>query len=132
MPNLVWFRNDLRINDNPALSSAIGDSSESVIGLFLICPKTWLKHNWGSPRVQFLMKNVNEHSRQLTLLNIPLLIREIDKFESVPDLIARLVSEHNCSHVYAGREFGVDEINRDKKVKESLLKSGIKLSSGLS
>ena len=126
MPNLVWFRNDLRINDNPALSAAVGNALESVIGLFLICPKTWLKHNWGSPRVQFLMKNVKEHSRQLNLLNIPLLIQEVDTFESVPDLIARLVSEHNCSHVYAGCEFGVDEIDRDKKVKESLLKSGIK------
>ena len=125
MPNLMWFRNDLRITDNHALSAAVGDGSKPVIGLFLICPKTWLKHNWGSPRVQFLMKNVQEHSRQLTLLNIPLLIREIDKFESVPDLIARLVSEHNCSHVYAGREFGVDEINRDKKVKMSLSKLGI-------
>ena len=115
MPKLVWFRNDLRINDNPALSSAIGDSSESVIGLFLICPKTWLKHNWGSPRVEFLMKNVQEHSKQLNLLNIPLLIAEVDTFECAPDVIARLVSKHNCSHVYAGREFGVDEIDRDKK-----------------
>jgi deoxyribodipyrimidine photo-lyase len=125
MPKLVWFRNDLRINDNPALSAAICASSESVIGLFLICPKTWLKHNWGSPRVEFLMKNVQEHSKQLNLLNIPLLIAEVDTFECAPDVIARIVSEHNCSHVYAGREFGVDEIDRDKKVKTSLLKSGI-------
>ena len=51
MPNLMWFRNDLRITDNHALSAAVGDGSKPVIGLFLICPKTWLKHNWGSPRV---------------------------------------------------------------------------------
>ena len=125
MPNLIWFRNDLRINDNPALRAAVGDASEPVIGLFVICPKTWSRHNWGSPRVEFLMKNVQKHSEQLDGLNIPLLIRTAVTFDHVPSLVTALACKHHCKYVYTGREFGIDEIERDQNVNESLYNADI-------
>ena len=54
MKNLVWFRNDLRVLDNPALHSACANSNE-VIGLFFICEEQWRLHDDAACKINFWM-----------------------------------------------------------------------------
>ena len=41
---LVWFRNDLRITDNSALSAACRCADDKVIALFVATPEQWKNH----------------------------------------------------------------------------------------
>ena len=40
MKNLVWFRNDLRVHDNPALSSACSADNE-VVAVYIVSEPQW-------------------------------------------------------------------------------------------
>ena len=40
MKNLVWFRNDLRVHDNPALSSACSSDNE-VVAVYIVSEAQW-------------------------------------------------------------------------------------------
>jgi deoxyribodipyrimidine photo-lyase len=48
MRALMWFRSDLRVQDNTALHHACKDADEGVIAVFAVCPKQWADHDWGS------------------------------------------------------------------------------------
>ena len=53
MTQLVWFRNDLRVADNSALTAAC-ESSRRSASLFVITPDQWQEHDW-STAVQFII-----------------------------------------------------------------------------
>ena len=42
-PHLVWLRNDLRLDDNPAF--ALAQQRGDIQVLFIATPKQWLQHN---------------------------------------------------------------------------------------
>ena len=71
MRPLVWFRADLRVHDNPALYQASRAADQGVIAVFNLCPKQWLEHDWGSMKVNFLLRNLAVLSEVLYKLNIP-------------------------------------------------------------
>ncbi len=119
--NLMWFRTDLRVNDNPALRSA-AKAGESVIAVYCITPKTWQRHDKAPIQCQFILANLQCLSQSLAALNIPLLIKEVDYFSECADVIASLCDEHDCDAVYANKQYEVDEIKRDKKVSARLAK----------
>ena len=52
MKNLIWFRNDLRVLDNPALyNSCI--SSEQVIAVYFISEGQWNLHDESLCKINF-------------------------------------------------------------------------------
>ena len=43
MRNLVWFRNDLRVYDNPALDAACYANNE-VVAVYIVSESQWDEH----------------------------------------------------------------------------------------
>lgn len=77
MRQLIWFRNDLRINDNTALQAALQAGPTAAV--FIITPGQWLAHNDAPCKVDFLLRNLVELEKSLATLNVPLLIRNADQ-----------------------------------------------------
>ena len=125
MRSLLWLRHDLRVFDNPVLKSAIESGNEGVVALFIITPSQWKRHGWGNPRVSFLMACLNNLVEGLKTLNIPLLVRQVDFFKDVPELILEIATQHACKTIHAGREFGVAEDRRDRDVARMLAGAGV-------
>ena len=73
MKSLVWFRNDLRIDDNPALKQACC-SSDEVYGLYIYSPDQLKLHNEANCKIQFMIENLKSLEESLNKLNIPLII----------------------------------------------------------
>lgn len=116
----MWFRRDLRCQDNPALFAACKQAPDGVIGLFIITPETWQNHAMASVQVDFLLKNLAVLSEELAKLNIPLLIREVPSFKEVPALIAELVDKIKIDALYFNRQYEWDERERDQAVIKKL------------
>ncbi|WP_417565950.1 deoxyribodipyrimidine photo-lyase [Marinobacter sp.] len=116
MTQLVWFRNDLRVADNPALTAAC-KGAEQVQACFILTPGQWREHDWSPARVQFVIAHANALSEELAKLGIPLSFIHAERFE---DSIRRLESycaERSINTLHCNEEYGVNERKRDKDIK---------------
>ena len=125
MKSIIWFRNDLRLDDNPALREACKNSSE-LHAIFLYSNDQLQKHNEANVKIDFLIKNLNCLNVSLQKLNIPLTIVNSEGFEKDPDIILSLAKERNIEKVFINKQFGNDEQNRDKRARELLNAASIK------
>ncbi len=121
---LVWFRSDLRTDDNTALAAAARDATRGVVGVFAVCPQQWQTHDWGDAKVEFVLRNVACLRERLLGLNIPLRIVTAPRFADVPAALQRLAAELDCDAVYANRELEVNEARRDAAVRAALERDG--------
>ena len=127
MRSLIWFRRDLRIDDNTALFEATRHADDGVVGLFLITAKQWQEHDDANEKVRFLIENVRDLSEQLAKLNIPLLVKTCDDFQSVPSCVSKLACETGCDTVFINREYEVNESKRDNRVSVACDQAGVAL-----
>ncbi|MBJ6138343.1 deoxyribodipyrimidine photo-lyase [Marinobacter litoralis] len=119
MAELVWFRNDLRIADNAALTAAC-KSGGSVQACFVVTPEQWHQHDWSAARVQFVLEHANALSKQLAKLGIALNFLHADTFDECADLLEEHCRQHNISRLHFNEEYGFNERKRDKQVRDRL------------
>ena len=125
MKSIIWFRNDLRLDDNPSLREACKNSSE-LHAIFLYSHDQLEKHNEANVKVDFLIKNLQYLNVSLQKLNIPLTIVNSKGFEKDPETILNLAKKRNVEKVFINKQFGNDEQKRDKRARELLNAASIK------
>jgi deoxyribodipyrimidine photo-lyase len=125
MKGLVWLRNDLRIDDNPALRQACIDTNE-VHCIYIYSSEQMKLHNQANCKIEFIINNLINLNENLKKLNIPLTIVDSKGFSDNPKKILDIVKERSISNVYWNNMFGTDESERDKKVKDLLDKENTK------
>ncbi|TNE77024.1 MAG: deoxyribodipyrimidine photo-lyase [Gammaproteobacteria bacterium] len=114
---LVWFRNDLRSRDNPALFHACRDAGDrGVTAVAAICPRQWQQHDEAPIRVQFWLANLRSLRGELAALNIPLKLVYPGTFDRVPEELLALAQRLGCDGLYLNREYCLNENRRDKRV----------------
>ena len=68
MKSLVWFRNDLRVDDNPALRAACSKSDE-VHGIYIYSGNQLKSHNEANCKIEFIIENLKSLEQSLKKLN---------------------------------------------------------------
>lgn len=96
---LVWFRDDLRVADNPALTSALS-SSDRVHAVYLL-DEVGVRPLGGATR-WWLRESLRALSADLATLGIPLTVRTGDAVIELP----RLAHEAGAELVTWGRRYG--------------------------
>ena len=124
MKNLVWLRNDLRMDDNPSLKKACLEGDE-VHCIYIYSLEQIKLHNEANCKVEFIIHNLKDLSQSLKEFNIPLTIINSNGFSDNSKIITELVNERSITNVYWNNTFGVDEQKRDEHVKEALNKKNI-------
>mgnify|MGYP001448221477 FL=1 len=114
--NLVWFRSNLRVEDNTSLSKAIRDSSR-VIGYINIDPTIFELSNYGFKktekfRTKFLLESIQDLKKQLNDINISLIITNQD-FETS---INSIIEKYNVRSIYMQKEWTRDELAEEKQI----------------
>jgi len=112
--SIVWFRTDLRVEDNLSLSKAAENSA--VIPLFVWDPERPTYN--ASNRLAFLIESIEDLAKQIEVCGSQLILR-VGKPEEV---LVDLVKETGASSVYFGRHYEPYEIARDVRVVEALEK----------
>lgn len=129
MLQLMWFRTDLRVQDNSALAAAM--RSGPTVALFLLSPGQWLAHDDAPSKVDFWLRNLKELAAELGKLNVPLLVREADDWSAAPQVIGELCQQLQISSVQVNEEYGVHESRRDQAVAHTLDALGVSFHSHL-
>ncbi|MDB4094966.1 deoxyribodipyrimidine photo-lyase, partial [Gammaproteobacteria bacterium] len=124
---LMWFRSDLRIDDNPALLEA-AQSCDELIGAYIFSQKQWNLHHESNVKQDFLIQNLTILEKQLRKLHIPLIVLQTDTFEVLPKDLQKFVENHQINSCYWNNEFGVNENKRDDAVEILLNANSIQIS----
>jgi len=119
MKSLVWFRNDLRLDDNPALRQACA-KSEEVHAIYIYSNNQMELHDEANCKIEFMIANLKCLQKSLNELNIPLSIINSDGMNHDPSIILNLVKERKITNVYWNNQFGIDEESRDRELQELL------------
>ncbi|WP_309103157.1 deoxyribodipyrimidine photo-lyase [Microbacterium sp.] len=123
-PSIVWFRDDLRLADNPALQAAI-DRGEPVVALYVLdeesagirplggAARWWLHHSLAS-----LRERLRERGATLVLRRGP-----------AERVVRQTVDEAGATAVFWNRRYGGAERAVDANLKSSLRADGVSVAS---
>ena len=125
MSVLLWFRNDIRTHDNPALHYFLEQRTSLDPGkaIFFVSEKQWQEHDWSAIKIDLIKRHVNALAEQLLSLNISLEVVHCDDFSAQIQYLKQYCNEHNVSTVFANQEIEYNEVQRDK----ACLEQGIPL-----
>ena len=124
MPNtaIVCFRNDLRLEDNPALSDAI-DQGMQILPVFIYDPLTWGDWGLGGASKWWLHESIKDVQRQLEQLGGYLVLRK----GATLTVMRELVKASGASVVFWNRRYSAQEITIDSLVKKMLQEEGVEV-----
>jgi len=125
---LVWFRTDLRLDDNPALVNAL-TACEEVLAVYIFSKSQWKNHNESNIKHEFLLNNLIQLKNSLGELNISLVAINSDSFKTLPMDLSLFSIQHKIDHVFWNNEFGYNENIRDQNTIAILNKNNIQFSS---
>ncbi|MFT4551310.1 MAG: deoxyribodipyrimidine photo-lyase [Verrucomicrobiales bacterium] len=123
--SIVWFRQDLRLSDHPALAAAIR-RGEPVVPVYLWAPAEEGDWKPGGATRWWLHHALADLDKQLRELGSRLLIRECDSSLAA---LRELVEECGADGVYWNRRYEPAVIERDKKIKSELRETGLEVKS---
>ena len=118
--SLVWFRNNLRIEDNISLSKAI-NNSDNIFGFINIDPKNFLLTKYGFKktekyRAKFLLETISDLKSQLDTLNISLIITHKDFDKSIKEII----NNYEITNIYTQTEWTRDELKEESFIPDEI------------
>lgn len=133
---LVWFRRDLRLDDNPALLAAVARGGP-VIPVFLWCPQEEGEWPPGGASRWWLHQSLLALGAALAARGARLIVRSHTWGAALPDerprsaldLLLGLVAETGARGVHWNRLYEPAAIARDVAVKAQLLAAGINAAS---
>lgn len=123
-PSLVWFRDDLRLADHPALRAAI-DRGEPVVGLYLLDEESDGVRPLGGAARWWLHHSLASLAERLEDAGSVLVLRRGRAAEVLP----ALVDELGAGAVFWNRRYGGAEREIDAGIKEALRDDGITVAS---
>lgn len=116
---IVWFRRDMRLDDNPALREAV-DNSESVIPVYVSedSPGDWRA---GQASRVWLHQSLAALAGKLEAAGSRLVLRAGPALAT----LRKLIDETGATRVYWNRLYEPEVIERDSEIKEALGEDGI-------
>ncbi len=115
-----WFRRDLRVSDNVALSEA-ARRAETVVPVFIFEDAFLTGPDVGAARLAFLLQSVESLRHNLAELGHVLIIRRGKSEEILP----QLCRETGAQAVFANKRYEPYAQRRDERITRALLDAGV-------
>ncbi len=120
MNNLVWFKNNLRVEDNSSLFEACKNAGKTI-AVFCFDPRQFSETKYGFKktekfRVKFLLETVSELKENLLIKNISLLIY----FDKPENVFQKIISDYEISNIFTQKEWTSEEVNVNNNIKNQL------------
>ena len=118
---IYWFRNDLRLQDQPLLKQFENRNDVLLLPVFCFDEKWFVKHKLGFPktgsiRAKFLIESVNNLKNNLRQIGSDLLITSGKTEENLYEI----ASKFNANEIYAEKEDTSEEIFIEYELKKRL------------
>jgi deoxyribodipyrimidine photo-lyase len=118
-PSIVWFRDDLRVEDHPALSAAIARGGP-VVALYVLDEQSPGIRLLGGAARWWLHHSLAALADRLHELRVPLVLRR----GAAERIVADIADGTGAGAVYWNRRYGGPERELDARIKKALRASG--------
>lgn len=118
----LWFRNDLRLADNPAVAAAMlqSDPNKAIHALYLATPKQWQQHDWAPIKIDLLWRHLQQLQADAAHRGIVLEVVTVDDWQQAAKACLAFCQRHQVSDLYFNNEYPVHEQRRDRAVQSWL------------
>lgn len=123
-PSLVWFRDDLRLADNPALLAAV-DRGEPVLAVFILDEESAGVRPLGAATRWWLHHSLVSLGARLRERGVELILRR----GPADSVVRQLVAEVTAGAVFWNRRYGGPERALDAGIKTGLRDDGVTVAS---
>ena len=123
-PAIVWFRQDLRLADNPALTAAAA-SKRPLIFIYVLDDEAPGRWKIGGASRWWLHKSLDSLTKAVRRLGGALLLRR----GAAHEVIAALARETGAGAIYWNRCYEPFAIARDTRLKQTLQGAGVQVES---
>lgn len=118
---IYWFRNDLRLHDQPILKQLENRNDVQILPIFCFDERWFVKNKIGFPktgniRAKFLIQSVNDLKNNLEQIGSDLLVT----FGKTEERIYEIHSKFNTDEIYAEKEDTSEEIFIEDELKKRL------------
>lgn len=120
MKHLVWFRNDLRTLDNPALYHACHQHRGEVYACYLFSRDTVKRHSLGPAKLGFIEQHLALLGASLSELGIPLQVLAVDHQGEIASALLKHCKQLEIARLFYNAEYPLDEARRDQQVTRHL------------
>ncbi|MGL4881702.1 MAG: DASH family cryptochrome, partial [Waterburya sp.] len=123
---LIWYRNDLRVHDLPAIKEGVEQQAE-IVPVYCFDDRNFDKTSFGFPktgsfRAQFLLESVADLRNSLQKLGSNLIIRR-----GLPEIIIPAIAEQlKVEQVFYSQEVTYEEKRVEKQLNQALAAKNIK------
>lgn len=114
-PVTLWFRRDLRLTDNQALTQALS-SGASIIPVFIFDERILNSKRLGLPRLKFMLAALESLDAGLRQLGTRLIVRHGDPFYELQKIIA----DSQATAVYFNEDYTPFAQQRDDYIQHNL------------
>lgn len=114
-PVILWFRRDLRLQDNIAVYHAI-QTQRPIIPLFIFDPAILKSKRLGIPRLKFMLQALEALNSELQQYERQLLIRH----GNPPDVLQALIAESDADKLFFNLDYTPYARQRDQLVEQTL------------
>lgn len=125
MTELVWFRTDLRISDQPALAAACANGP--ALGLYVVSPTQWKSHPEAPVKLDLWRRLLKDLQPRLAKRGVTLKLLRVEHWKDVPSALLEFCQAHGIERIHCNREQGVYERRRDRATYQLLGEHGIEL-----
>jgi deoxyribodipyrimidine photo-lyase len=112
---IVWYRNDLRVHDHPALSTATQDA-DYIVPVFIFDDALLRGPKHSSNRNRFLLECLEDLQKSLKKRGARLVFRQ----GNTVDELKKLVAETGAAAIYYSADYTPYSIQRDRRIKIAL------------
>lgn len=104
MGTILWFKRDLRVEDNPALAAAAAGEGP-VLPLYIVEPEYWALPDSSARQWRFVAESLRGLAEDLARMGAPLVVRIGDAVEVLEELrashgVTRLVSHEETGNLW--------------------------------
>lgn len=124
MTAVIWFKQDLRLQDNTAVAQA-WQNHEQVVAVVTATEATWQRHHWSPMKRDLYQRRLNSLAAELAALGVALHVLQVHTYAGVPAALYNFMQQQQAKHLYFNREYPLDEKVRDRAVVGWLQQHGI-------
>ncbi len=125
MSACVWFRTDLRLEDQPALAAA--RRSGPAFALFVVSPAQWASHQDAPIKQDLWRRALIDLQPRLAEIGVVLKVLRVDWWQDIPSALVTFCQQNGVTEIHCNREQGVNERKRDRACFSALKTHGVEM-----